>query len=145
MKTWLKVILGLAVLGIIALVYVYFFMFNKAHTDFEKAKAEYSLKSEELYKSYKTDTATANPKFNGKVLEISGNVDTVEVHNDTLCVAVFSCEQGMFGPQGIRCSFLKKFNEGAKKLKSKQAVKIKGVCQGYNDTDVILESASIVE
>lgn len=144
MKTWLKVLIGLIVLGILAIAYVWFFVYNKPHKDFDKATADFRLNGEVLYQAYKADAKSASLKYNGKVLEISGKLSSIEA-KDTLVTAVFAFEQGMFGDQGVRCSFLPKYFEGAKKLQSGVAVKIKGVCQGYNDTDVILESASIVE
>ena len=36
MKTWVKIILILFVVGIIAAVYGYFFYYNKSHPDYEK-------------------------------------------------------------------------------------------------------------
>jgi len=143
MKLWLKVLLAAFVLGIIAIIYVYFFLWNKPHTDFDKAKPDFSIQAEVLYNEYKTDAKAAGLKYNGKVLEISGNLSSIE-NKDTLIIAVFAFEQGMFGDQGVRCSFLPKYFEAGRMLQSGAAVKLKGVCQGFTD-DVILESASIVE
>ena len=43
MKTWIKILLGLAVAGIAAAFLVYHFVINKPQPDFEKIKPDYSL------------------------------------------------------------------------------------------------------
>lgn len=143
MKKWFKILLALFVTGVIAAILVYVFVYNKPHPDYEKLKPDYSLKAQELYNSYKTNKTGADKIYIGKVVEISGNLSKLEV-NDTLVVAVFVFEQGMFGDAGIRCSFLRNFNERAKALQAGADVKIKGYLTGYNDSDVIMEECSII-
>jgi len=145
MKTWQKLLIAAIILLSGAAAYVYFYVYNKAHEDYETTHVEFRIGAKTLYEAYVSDTAAANLKYGGKVLEISGALDTIENHDDTLIVAVFVFDQGMFGPQGVRCSFLPKYLEAAQKLKSNAPITIKGVCQGYTDSDVIIESASLVE
>jgi hypothetical protein len=145
MTTRIKVILALFILFSGAAAYLYFFVYNKAHENYQTAEAEFCLEAKTLYESFTRDTSAASTLYAGKVIEIDGIIDTIENHGDTLFVAVFIFEQGMFGPQGVRCSFLPNQTETVKMLQPNTAARIKGVCQGYNDTDVIIESASIVE
>jgi flagellar basal body-associated protein FliL len=74
MKTWIKILIALILIGIIAGILGYFFVYNKPHKDYSKAKAEISLTAEELYKSFIENTTEAEQRFNGKVLEIEGNL-----------------------------------------------------------------------
>ena len=144
MNKWLKIVLILAAIGIVAAILVYKLYINKPHKDIENAKADFKLKAEVLYNEYVTDKATADLKYNGKVIEISGNLSETEIA-DTLVVATFVYKQGDFGDEGIRCTMLPKFNEETKKIASGTEVKIKGFCAGFNDIDVILEKASLVK
>jgi hypothetical protein len=141
MKMWLKVLIGLAVLGVCASVLVYFFVYNKPHPDYENLKPDFVINAEDLYKSFMIDKTGSEKIYNGKVLQVDGKVSKTEV-NDSLAVAVFVFDQGPFGDAGIRCSFPLKFRDEVKKLVPDGSVRIKGYCTGYNDTDVILEECS---
>lgn len=144
MNKWLKIILVLAAIGIVVAVMVYKFYINKPHPDFENLPADFKLKAEVLYNDYISDKAAADLKYNGKIVELSGKVSTIETA-DTLVVAVFVFKQGDFGDEGIRCTMLPKYNEETKKIAAGTDVKIKGFCSGYNETDVILEKGSLVK
>jgi hypothetical protein len=143
MKKWLKIALIITAIGIVAAILVYKFYINKPHPDFEKLSPDYQLKAEAFYNEYIKEKVTADVKYNGKIVELSGNISNIE-SIDTLVVASFVFKQGDFGDEGIRCTMLKKFNEETKKIALGSEVKIKGFCSGFNDTDVIIEKASIV-
>ena len=143
MKRWIKIILGLAILGIAAAFLIYHFVINKPHPDFEKIKPYYSLNAKAFYNEFKTSKENAHKLYNGKVIEITGKLARIE-SADTLTIAVFVFNQGMFGDEGIRCTMLKKFSTDAKKLKPDGIIRIKGYCTGFNETDVIMEYCSLI-
>ena len=143
MKRWIKIIPRLAVAGAIAAFLIYHFVINKPHPDFEKIKPYYSLNAGSFYDEFKTSKENAHKLYNGKVIEITGKLARVE-SADTLTIAVFVFNQGMFGDEGIRCTMLKKFSADAKKLKPDGTIRIKGYCTGFNDTDIIMEHCSLV-
>jgi len=144
MKTWVKIVLGLFVVGIVAIVLVYVFVYNKSHPDYENIKPDYKLSASELYNSFKANTTDTGTKYNGKVVSVTGKLTKIEA-TDSLVIAVFVFNQGMFGDEGIRCTMLPKFNEEAKRLLPGNVYNIKGYCTGFNDTDVILEQCSIIK
>jgi hypothetical protein len=144
MKKWLKIILVLAVIGIIAALLVYKFVINKPHPDYATMKPEATINAAELYKQYKENKVLADSLFTGKLIEVSEILAKTE-ETDTTVIAVFVFSQGDFGDEGLRCVFLPSFKEKAKQLKTGNKVKIKGFCTGYNDTDVVLEQCSLVE
>jgi hypothetical protein len=143
MKTWSKIVLGFAAVGAIAAVLVYFFVYNKAHPDYETMKPDFIVTASELYIFCKDPGQPDPAKFNGKVLEVSGILTKVE-STDSLVIAVFVLDQGMFGDQGVRCTVKTKFREAAMKLQPGSICRIKGYCAGFNDSDVILEQCSII-
>lgn len=144
MKKWFKIIGGLAVIGILAALYVWFFVYNKPHRDYEKAEPDHIVAAEELYYSYKQDKVLSDSMFAGTVVQINGNLDKVETVDTTVTV-VFAFEKGMFGDEGIRCILLPGKHLVLKEYNKGDPIHIKGYCTGYNDTDVILENASIVK
>ena len=143
MNKWLKIFIGFVLIGIIAAGLGYKFIYNKPHKNYAKAKADFSLTSQELFAEYQNNRQAAEQKFNGKVVEISGSMNNVETPK-SMTIAVFAIQEGMFGDEGIRCTMLPDFAENVLSYEGKE-VKIKGYCTGYNDTDVILEKCSIVE
>ena len=142
MSKWIKIIAVLFILGILAGILGYVFVYNKPHKDYEHARAEYIMTGQELFSHYVANRSEAEGKYNGKVLEVSGRVSSVE-SPDSLTVVVFALSQGIFGDEGIRFTMLDNYRERANALQENEPVTIKGYCTGYNDTDVILEKCSI--
>ena len=130
--------------GVIALILVYVFIYNKPHPDFEAIKPDFTLNAADLYNSYITDRKSSEEKFNGKVIELQKTLSKVEVTDSTV-IAVFVFNQGMFGDEGIRCSMLKNYHDETRSLLPQSRVRIKGFCSGYNETDLILEQSSIIK
>ncbi|MBE0638075.1 MAG: hypothetical protein IH598_06130 [Bacteroidales bacterium] len=143
MKTWIKVIGTLVIVGLIALFVVYKFFYNKPHPDFENQKADFSVVASDLFQSYKDDNITAVERFNGKLLEVTGVLTKIDTPDD-LTVAVFEFDEGMFGPEGVRITMLPEYAQPLINLGIGKEITIKGFCTGYNETDVILEKGSIV-
>lgn len=143
MNKWLKIFIGLILIGIIAGGLGYKFIYNKPHKNYEKATPDYGLTTFELFTEYRNDRQVSEQKYNGKVIVIAGIVDKVEMAGD-MTIAVFVLEEGMFGDEGIRCTMLPNYAEDIKSFIGKN-IKLKGYCTGYNDTDVILEKSSIIE
>jgi len=138
-----KFLLGALVIIVIGVVSVFLYI-NKSHPNYEKLKAEYTVSSKSIYDNFKSDSKTSALKFNGKMIELNGEVTKIE-DSDTLVTVVFAFSQGLFGDEGIRCAMLPDFNQKAKLLKKGDKVDIKGLCQGYNETDVVFEKCSLVK
>lgn len=143
MNKWTKIIVTLILLGILGGAAGYFFVYNKPHVNYEKARADFSLTGEELFRMYSAHKLQAEMTYNGKVLEVQGRVSTVE-NPDSMTVVVFALREGMFGDEGIRLTMLENYREKANALKRGDVVTVKGYCTGYNDTDIILEKCSII-
>jgi hypothetical protein len=143
MKTWIKLLLAAFVVGIIGIALIYVFIYNKPHPNYETMVPQFRLTAQDLYNSYKDNKPFAEKRYNGQLIEINGKLGHVEAH-DSIAIAVFVFENGMFGDEGVRCTMIPKFNEDAKKLIPDGNIKIKGYCTGYNDSDVILEQCSIL-
>jgi hypothetical protein len=144
MSKWFKIILILLALGTLTAALVFKFVYNKPHPDFEEEQAIFSLEVEEIYDSYKKNHVLADEMYLGQVVELKGEISTIE-ESDGLLIVSFVFEEGMFGDEGVRCTFLDNQKQDASLLKVGEQIILKGYCTGYNDTDVILEKCSFVK
>ncbi len=140
MKKVIKITGVLFFVAVLAAAYVWFFVYNKPHRNFEKAKPEIVESARQSYQNLKANPRAAEA---GKVIEIYGIPTGVE-HSDSLVVVVFAFQKGIFGNEGVRCTILPDYRKEALKLSTRDTVYIKGFCSGYNGTDVILEDCSII-
>ncbi len=143
-KKWLAALRIIALIGIIAAILVYIFVYNKPQPDYAKEKPDFTLNAEQLFKEFQSNPTTAGAKYNGKVLAVDGNLNSIE-KSDSLLIAVFAVEEGMFGDEGIRFSFIPELRSEIESVAPGTAITIKGYCTGYNDTDVVMEHCSLVK
>ncbi|MBE0649107.1 MAG: hypothetical protein IH596_15150 [Bacteroidales bacterium] len=143
MKIRVKLVIGIVLSGIIALLLVYLFIYNKPHTNYETEEVTSQLAVKELYHSFLSNKPLADSLYTGKMILIEGILTKTETA-DSMVTAVFVLDQGMFGDEGVRCVLLPKSYDLITRFKGGDRVKIKGFCSGYNDTDVILEHCSIL-
>lgn len=144
MKRFLRISAIVFVIFVIAGLLFYWFVINKPHPDYEALEPDFQLNAIELYEDFTIDRTLSENKYNGKMILLNGNLNSVE-QADSLTIAVFVFEQGMFGDQGIRCTVLPKYKSQLMKYERSDEIWLKGFCAGYNDVDVILEKTSIVE
>lgn len=143
MKNWLKVFAFAALVAILAIAYMWFFIYNKPHKNIEKAIPDYVISAQECYNHYANGENNDDKNYTGKVLQLVGVPTSIE-SNDSTAVIVFAFNSGMFGDEGIRCTMLDTYKDKSLELKTNESVTIKGFCSGYNETDVILEHCSII-
>ena len=129
-------------------IYIWFFVYNKPHTDYESATPDYILQAKDCYLSFSGqqifNEKQGTVNYTGKVLQLSGIASKVETI-DSSTVIVFVYDNGVFGEEGIRCTLLPNYAKTAKQFDLSKEITIKGFCAGYNDTDVILQFCSIIQ
>jgi len=145
MKKIFKIGIVLAVTGIIAAVLVWKFYINKPHEDIEKATPAYSMATEEIWNQYNTNREIADSLYNNKVIELTGNMSRIDKNDSLVSVIFVMAADSMFGDKTIACQMYKKHNDEANELEISGKVKIKGVCVGYDDTDIKFNKCSIVK
>jgi hypothetical protein len=143
MKKFLIIALILLAIGAIAAFMVYKYVYNKPHPDYETKKSDLSIEAKRLWTDFSMNKDIADGKYTGKVLQIDGIIMRVE-EAEGMVIVVFAYRKGDFGDEGVRVTMLPNFADAAKHIDPFKPVKIKGLCTGYNGTDVILENGSIV-
>lgn len=144
MNKYVKIGLILLVTGALAAYLVYEFVINKSHPDYENLEPDYIVSAEQLYNDFVSDRSAAEQKYNGKMIQLSGVLDQID-QPDSLVIAVFVFNEGMFGDEGIRATMLPSHQQKLLKAKAGSEISLKGFCTGYNDVDVILEKSSLIE
>jgi hypothetical protein len=136
-----KIILTILIIGVLSGVYMYFFMYNKSHPDYANMDADIKISAQDLFQDSQNGNAL---KYTGKLLEVMGSPSKLEI-SDSIYTLVYVFDEGMFGPEGIRANFLVEYAHQLQDLSYPKEITIKAYCTGFNDTDVILEKAIIVQ
>ncbi len=132
-----KIIIPLIILGLIA-GGIGFYMYNKPVASLEKKKADVTITAEQLLADYEENEQTANDKYLGKVVEVSGKVAQVTTDNGK--------DKVLFETSNPISMVIAELDEGnsATGLQVGEQAKVKGMCSGYL-SDVILVRSTIVE
>ena len=88
-------------------------------------KADASISATDLIAAFEKDSASANKQYLGKILEVSGNVKSVEKESGTVSLGVAD------GNSSVRCSIDSAFVKDIEQLNPGSAITIKGNCTGF--------------
>ncbi len=138
-----KITLIASVIGIAAVAWVYFFMYAKPHPAYKKLKPDYTLAASELYGQFTSSPEKFAAQYNGKMLAVRGVLSQLD-QSDSTETAYFILEEGIFGYQGVRIVLLPGEVIQHSDTAAKATMAFKGLCVGFNETDVILEHGSIL-
>jgi hypothetical protein len=128
---WMGILLLLVVAGILTYTRI-----MKAHQSAARDTARFVMGADSLYRDYQADEKSADKKYLGKVLEVSGTLSDIQ-HTGTGQVWILSVPGA---PGGINCSI---FPGGDQATPQKgQQVTVKGRCTGFlmdvNLTDCVM-------
>jgi hypothetical protein len=138
MRKWVKVVLILGAIGLLAAGATIYWYYNKPHRDVSKEQGV-QLSAQNLYDAFRTNEAEANKKYLDKAIELTGEVANVSTNQDGQVIADFKTSDPMFF---INCTF--KTNPG--ELKPGQAITFKGICTGYiPDANVVINEGVLVK
>jgi Tfp pilus assembly protein PilE len=132
-----KIIISLLVVAVLGGIVAYM-QYNKPHQNIEKASAEAKIEATALFEAYTKDEATANQKYTGKIVEVSGKVKEVSKASDGTTKINLEVGDAMFG---VSCSLDPK-NSAATTLIAGNTATLKGKCDGFN-MDVQLSNCVI--
>lgn len=113
------------------------YMFNKKTESLHKVKPEYTVTANQLYMEFVNNEKSAILKYEGKIIEVTGEVIMV-TKTDSISNVLLGAEEALLG--GVNCSF----NELENNLQKGEIITVKGQCQGYL-TSVILNNCVIGE
>ena len=104
-----------------------FYLFNKGPVNIKKAKAVH-IDASVLYKAFETDSATANKKFNGKILQVKGTIKEIGLNQQNQQVILLSTTT-----EGA--SINSTMEENIEALQTGKTIMLKGICNGIGESD----------
>jgi hypothetical protein len=84
------------------------------------------LSAMNLYNDFLNSENTANKKWMGKVIEVSGSISSVNESGNYISVNLKGSSDG-----GVNCSILKKDLDPGEKFNAGDSITIKGKCTGF--------------
>ena len=132
-----KVLIALVVLVVVGAGFAYY-LYNKPVASLEHQKSDVTVSADQLIQDYESDENTANEKYLGKVVEVSGKVAGVTQEEGKHKVSLETTN-----PMSAVIGELEDhLNTGG--VKAGDQIRMKGKCSGYLN-DVILVQSSIVK
>jgi len=90
-----------------------------------EVKADATISATDLIAAFEKDSASANKQYLGKILEVNGNIKSVEKESSTVSLG------NIEGNSSVRCSLDSAFVKEINSLNPGSAITIKGNCTGY--------------
>ena len=90
-----------------------------------EVKADAIINATDLIAAFEKDSASANKQYLGKILEVSGNIKSLEKESSTISLG------NSEGNSSVRCSLDSAFVKEIDNLNPGSAITIKGNCTGY--------------
>ena len=143
-----KKIILLVILVAVAIVGFYAYSeFNRTNKDLGRTRPDYTLTAVQLINEFEKSDSASSQKYNGRVLELTGNVKTVETDEKGYMTVVLGHPGN---PSSVRCSMDSSYQARAASLTEGSSVKIRGACTGFNKdemglgSDVILNRCAVI-
>ncbi len=132
MKKVLLVLLALAALG----AGIGFYMFNKPLTSTQSMKTDHKIQANALLTAFEENEIEANAKYLDKVIEMTGEIDKVEIKDEKTSVYIAT--------DNPLSSIIFQLEQPLEDLSEGQVVTLKGICTGYL-MDVVLVRAVLIK
>lgn len=108
--------------------------YNRTNKDFSKVKADYRITVSEIIKEYETNDSTADQKYLGKIIELTGNVKKMEQDSDGNYTIVLGETEN---PTSVRCTMDSTYRMDAALIKEGSSITIRGQCTGYKKNELL--------
>jgi hypothetical protein len=115
--------------------------FNRTNKDLKKTKADFVVSLSSLINEFETNDSAASSKYNGKIIELTANVKTIETDDQSYTTIVLGTEAEL---SSVRCSLDTNYVADAAGVKPGSSVRMRGSCTGFNKDDMGLGSDIIL-
>ena len=120
-----KILIFLLVIIVLAGAFYGYKLYTGTVPSLTEVKADVSISATDLINAFEKDSASANKQYLGKILEVSGNVKSVEKESATISLGAAD------GNSSVRCSVDSAFVKDIELLNPGSAITIKGNCTGF--------------
>lgn len=142
MKPAYKILLLLVVLALSAGAGIYWYAFMRPHQNMLKVNPEYKLSAKNLFSEFSDDETTANLKYLGRIVELTGKVTEVKISDNQTAVVLedeFFCVRTYL--DSVFCATNSQILTA---ISPGQTVTIRGQCDGIL-SDVVISRAVIIQ
>jgi putative nucleic acid binding protein len=115
--------------------------YSRTNRDLEKATPDFVVTASEFIREFEASDSVATKKYNGKIIEVTGNVKTVEKDEKEFYTIVIGDSTNL---SAVRCSMDTAHNADAAGLTPGSSVRVRGICTGFNNDDLGLGSDVIL-
>jgi uncharacterized protein (DUF1330 family) len=142
-----KIILLILLVAIAAVGWYAWKEYSRTNKDLQKVKPDYVLTAAEILNEYESNDTAATKKYNGKVIELSGNVKTLEKDEQGFYTVVLGEGNSL---SSVRCSMDSSHKEDAARLSAGTSTTVRCACTGFNKdemglgSDLILNRCAII-
>lgn len=127
------IVLPLLLIIAVAAIYIYK-EYNRTHKDTSKLKPDYSIAATALLDEFSRNEAEANKKYWDKVLQVEGTVKELLTDDRGYYSIVLGDSQSL---SSVRCTVDSTHSAEAASLKKGTAIRVKGICSGYNADELL--------
>jgi hypothetical protein len=117
----------------------------ESEIDYANAEPEVTLKAKRLYRDFSSNAELANEKYTGKIVQIEGKLSRLELQGDSVITIIYNYNEIDDNEKGIRVTMLPEQTDKAKSLSKRHPVLIKGLCMGFDSTNVVIEKGSLAK
>lgn len=121
-----KIILIVLSIGLLAAAFYGYMEYQRKVPEVSQLKTDYKLTANELFEAFEMDEVKANEKYIGKVIELTGIIDLIEVSEESSSITLLA-DNAMIG--GVNCQMQKDVD--FKNIEEGEEITIKGICQGF--------------
>ena len=126
MKPYLKILLGVVVLFILAGIGSGLYLFTKQHRNIGKAKPDFVIAAVDLQKAFEDNEAAATAKYVKKILEIEGEVESAKTGEKNILSVTIKTGSDM---SSVICTFAAETDPA--KFTAGSRVTVRGECSGF--------------
>lgn len=120
-----RILLILVLIVVLAAAWYVYKIYTGKVPSLTEVKTDASVSAVDLIAAFEKDSASANKQYLGKILEVNGNIKSVDTSSATVVL-------GSDGsPSSVRCSMDSAFVKTIVSLNPGKSIIIKGACTGY--------------
>ncbi len=122
--------------------------YNRTQKDIASIKPAYTLSSKSVIDEFSKNDSLATAKYLGKPIAINGNIKSIEKDENGFFTLVLGDSTSS---TSIRCSMDSVHNTEANTVKEGNAIKVQGICTGFNNdemglgADIIFNHSCIIK
>lgn len=133
MRTRKKVLIGIAIIVLTAVIYGYQ-EYTRTNEDLNYVKANFKIQAVDLIKEFEESEKNANEKFLDKIIAVSGTIRDMIKDDKGYYSVVLGAENSM---SSVRCSMNAVPDDDTAVLRKGNIIVIKGSCTGFNADELL--------